>query len=144
MWVSAPIKTAWGSVNQRMTVASITSVVCQNTYNVTLNTLASVGIPSSAIINSNLANGCAVVTPLPSATTPTRIAYKLFFSVTADQWKSITTAFYTSSGSRNMVQYGHTMCGSTVSFQTLAGVSTGADISFVTQPTVSANTKMCD
>ena len=137
MWVSAPITTAWGSVNQHMTASTITAIICQTTYNVTANTLASLGIPSSAIINSNLANGCAVVTSLPSATSPTRIAYKLYFSVTSTQWSAITAAFRTASGSRTLVQYGHTMCGSTISFQTASGVSTGTDISFITQPSVS-------
>ena len=137
MWFNAPITTAWGSTNQRLSAASVTSVICQNTYNVTVTTLQSLGIPTSVIINSNLANGCGVVTPLPSAASPVRIAYKLYFAVTPAQWTSITAAFHTASGMKTLVQYGHTMCGSSIFFQTATGTTTAADVSFSTQPSVS-------
>jgi len=139
MWVSAPYTTAWGTANQHMAVDSVTAVICQNIYNVTVNTLQSLvpPIPKSAIINSNLANGCAVVSPLPNAVTPSRIAYKLYFSVTPSQWTQINNAFHTASGMNTLVKYGHTMCGSSVFFQTAAGANAGADVSGVTQPSVS-------
>ena len=137
MWVSAPYTTAWGTANQHMAVDSVTAVICQNIYNVTVNTLQSLGIPKSAIINSNLANGCAVVSPLPNAVTPSRIAYKLYFSVTPSQWAQINNAFHTASGMNNLVKYGHTMCGSTIYFQKADKEPTGADVSGVTQPSVS-------
>ena len=120
-----------------MTADAVTNIICANTYKVTATTLASLSIPESVIISSGAANGCSVVTPLPNAVNPSRIAYKLYFAVTPAQWTSITAAFHTTSGKKSLVQYGHTMCGSTIYFQTANGVTTSPDISYSNQPSVS-------
>ena len=70
--------------------------------------------PSKILINSNNANGCAVVTPLPSAASFVRIAYKFYFAVTASQWASISTSLIKA----NTIKAGHVECGSTLYFQT--------------------------
>lgn len=138
MWVSAPITTPWGTTNQHLTADTVTNVICAETYNVTATTLASLGIPESVIISSSAANGCSVVTPLPNAVAPSRIAYKLYFDVTPDQWTSITAVFHSTSGKKSLVRDGHTMCGSTIYFQTSSGANTSPELSYSNQPSVSS------
>ena len=88
--------------------------------------------PSLAMIGSAQANGCAVVTPLPNAAGYVRIAYKVYFTVTAAEWATIVPSISTDV----MVKYGHILCGSSMNYQSAAGVSTIPAITAITFPAV--------
>ena len=133
MWFNTPTVTAWGTNNLNVAVASITNIVCPSVFNVTSNTLNGLGLnPATALIGSTQANGCAVVSALPNSPSYVRVAYKLYFSVTASQWASLAPALAT----KIMVQYGHILCGSTIYFQTATGVNTMTAISSTNYPEV--------
>ena len=80
--------------------------------------LSQMSLPESVVITPTL-NGCAKVTPLPTATAPSRYAYKYFFAMTASQWG----IFYTEMKTPATIRAGHVMCNSYWYFQTIAGVN---------------------
>ena len=87
--------------------------------------------PSKIMINSNNANGCAVVTPLPSASSFVRIAYKFYFAVTAAQWTTISTKLT----DVNTIKAGHVQCGSLLYFQSYPlGTNTSPPVNSTNYP----------
>ena len=131
MWFSSPTVTTWGSSNKNLAVNSITQIVCPAAFNVVSNVLTTNGLnPATALVGSSQANGCAVVTPLPNAAGFVRIAYKVYFSVSAAQWAQISPQL----ASKTMVQDGHILCGSTIFFQTANGKDTRTAMTATNRP----------
>ena len=92
------------------------------------------GLPSSVMIGTFNANGCAVVTPLPSAASLQRVAYKFYFALTAPQWATLSSRLVAA----NTVTLGHVMCSSTLHFQAYPlATNTRAPIDATTNPAVS-------
>jgi hypothetical protein len=131
MWFSTPTTTTWGSSNKNVAVNSITQIVCPAIFNVTSNVLSDNGLnPATALVGTSQANGCAVVTPLPNAAGYIRIAYKVFFTLSASQWAKVSAQL----ASEVMVQYGHILCGSTIYFQLASGKNSMTPVSSTTRP----------
>ena len=87
------------------------------------------------MVNSSNYNGCAVVTPLPSAANITRVAFKFYFStLTKAQWTAITNQLV---ATESTITAGHIMCGSSLNFQSYpAGTPTRAALTPDTSPQV--------
>lgn len=116
MWISTAIKVpGFSDVTYDQTV----NILCPNMFNGPIkNALANQNLPVSVVITPTL-NGCSKVSALPTATAPSRYAYKYYFAVTPSQWSTFYTAITTAATVRN----GHVMCNSFWYFQTIAGVN---------------------
>lgn len=119
MWVSTAIKNpGFADVNYNQ----VLNILCPTMFKGPItNNLLTQGLTTKVVITPTL-QGCSKITPLPSATAPSRYAYKYYFAVTASQW----SIFYTASTTATMVRTGHVMCGSIVYFQTMGGANSPA------------------
>ena len=91
--------------------------------------------PVLVMVNSSNNNGCAVVTPLPSAKTITRVAFKFYFAaLTKVQWSSLTDQLV---ATESTITAGHIRCGSSLNFQSYpSGTPTRPVLSPDTSPKV--------
>ena len=76
-------------------------------FNVTSNVLTTAGFnPAIATTGSSQANGCAVVTPLPNAASYIRIAYKVYFTISAAEWARVSVMLANEVCSHNSISAG--------------------------------------
>ena len=87
--------------------------------------------PATAIVGATVANGCAIVTPLPTTGQFSRVAFKYYFAVTPSQWTAISSLLAVS----HTITAGHVLCGSTIYFQQYpSGTSTHVNLSPTLNP----------
>ncbi|GAX79273.1 hypothetical protein CEUSTIGMA_g6713.t1 [Chlamydomonas eustigma] len=83
IWVNTPIQTPFGTTNANVAVATVTQqVICPDMYSAIAQALVNLGLnPATVIVASANYNGCAAVTPLPSASSFVRVAYKFYLAI---------------------------------------------------------------
>jgi len=113
IWVNTPIHTAFGT-NANVAVATVTQVICPDMYLAISSALTNMGLnPATVIVGSANYNGCAAVTPLPSASSYVRVANKFYLALSESNYLILQSKLYSSS----FITSGHILCGSTVYFQ---------------------------
>ncbi|KAG1673442.1 hypothetical protein FOA52_002208 [Chlamydomonas sp. UWO 241] len=128
MWMSTPS----AAPNANVAVESVAERLCP-AMNATISlVLSAYGLDYKQVMRAMQINGCAVVTPLPAAAGLTRVAYKFYFSLYAQEWELVAAALDSEGAMRN----GHVMCDSTVYWQTYSSpaANTRAPINAGTRP----------
>ncbi|GAX73433.1 hypothetical protein CEUSTIGMA_g885.t1, partial [Chlamydomonas eustigma] len=114
IWVNTPITTPFGKTNANVAVATVTQVICPDMYLAISQALIQMGLnPATVIVGSAKYNGCAAVSPLPSASRYVRVANKFYLAISTADYLTLQAKLYTAS----FIQSGHILCGSTVYFQ---------------------------
>lgn len=127
MWLSSPSVPP----NQNVAVSPVQNILCPVAKAAIDVVLQSLNLDPAMVIRDSAAlNGCSRITPLPNPTTFVRVAYKWFFHLSPADWSAVSNALNTGDLVREM----HTMCDSTVYWQTVGGVNTITPASAVNYP----------
>jgi hypothetical protein len=128
MWLSAP-----AGPNMNVNVDSTLRILCPAMNATIARVLGYFNLNFAAVMTSTAQDGCSVVTPLPSAQTFVRVAYKFYFALYPAQWSLVSETL----DSAGAIKAGHVMCNSIIYWQsyTSPAVNTREPATSTSNPT---------